>query len=71
MTTVQTTHPQRQRGTPTQAGGGALFHLLGFVGALVYFWTHAVTAGDHFWAILKALVWPAFVVYGALRILFG
>ncbi len=48
-------------------GGGAYF--LGVVGAAVYFIMH--TSG--FWnivlAILKALVWPAFVVFGLLKFL--
>jgi hypothetical protein len=43
------------------AAGGA--YGLGFIGAAVYFIGHAAT----FWAgvlgFLKALVWPAFVVY--------
>jgi len=43
------------------ASGGA--YGLGFIGAAIYFIGHAAT----FWAgvlgFLKALVWPAFVVY--------
>ena len=45
---------------------GAVYGL-GFIGACVYFISHA--AG--FWAVvlgvLKALVWPAFFVYGAFK----
>lgn len=45
--------------------GFALF--LGFVGALIYF----VNMADGFWgvilAFLKAIVWPAFVVYYGMQ----
>ena len=47
------------------AGGGAIYGL-GILGAWVWFWQQA----DSFWwyllAVLEGLVWPAFVVYGAL-----
>lgn len=46
-------------------GSGALY-CLGFIGAAVYYIQHAVG----FWAgvvgVLKAAVWPAFVVYSVL-----
>lgn len=42
---------------------GSFIYLLGFVGALVYF----LQAAGTFWigviGFLKALVWPAFLVY--------
>jgi hypothetical protein len=47
------------------AGGG--FYFLGFLGAAV----HYIQASDSFWGgvlgFLKALVWPAFLVYEALK----
>lgn len=47
---------------------GALY-FLGFVGAVVYFIRHA----DSFWAgvlgFLKALIWPAFLIYKLLEFL--
>ncbi|WP_395695119.1 hypothetical protein [Nocardioides sp.] len=47
------------------AGSGAIYGL-GILGAWVWFWQQA----DSFWwyllAVLEGLVWPAFVVYGAL-----
>ena len=53
------------------AGGGNAVYGLGLIGALVYYIQHA----HGFWAvvlgILKALVWPAFVVYDLLRHLAG
>ena len=48
------------------AGGGAVYGL-GFVGAVIYY----IQAATGFWSgvlgILKALVWPAFLVYELLR----
>jgi hypothetical protein len=45
---------------------GAGVYGLGFIGAAIYYIQHAPT----FWAgvigVLKALVWPAFLVYHAL-----
>ena len=51
------------------AGGGNAVYGLGLIGALVYYIQHA----NGFWlvilGILKALVWPAFVIYDLLRFL--
>ncbi|MBK5307150.1 MAG: hypothetical protein JJD92_10720 [Frankiaceae bacterium] len=64
---------QRQRGRAAEAtpgGGGAVFGL-GLIGALVWFWQQADGFGEHVVGILKALVWPAFLVYDAFRVLNG
>ena len=49
-------------------GGGALY-CLGIIGAAIYYIQHAAT----FWAgvigVLKAIVWPAFLVYHLLGFL--
>jgi hypothetical protein len=49
--------------------GGSTVYCLGLIGALVYYIRH----GEGFWGvvagILKALVWPAFVVYDLLELL--
>jgi hypothetical protein len=72
MTDVQTSRARPQRAASSASNGGTgAFLLFGFLGSLVYFWTQADTGGERLLAILKALVWPAFVVYGALRALFG
>ena len=47
------------------SGGGAVYGL-GFFGALVYYWQQAVGFWPHLWAIVKAFLWPAFVVYDLL-----
>lgn len=50
------------------AGMGG-FWFLGFIGAVVYY----IQASESFWGgvvgILKAFVWPAFLVYEALQAL--
>lgn len=48
-----------------QAGGGAVYGL-GMIGAAVYFIQHATSFGDGVLGLLKAIVWPAFVIYQAL-----
>lgn len=42
---------------------------LGFIGALVYFLQHASSFGDGLLGVLKAFVWPAFLVYKVLEYL--
>jgi hypothetical protein len=57
--------PRRGRGV---AGGDAVY-FFGLIGALVYNIQHA----DGFWSgvigVLKAFVWPAFLVYDLLKLL--
>ena len=60
---------QRVRGDrrAAAAGGGGLW-FVGFVGALVYYMQHdAGSVGLVFLGILKALVWPAMLVYYVLQ----
>ena len=40
---------------------------LGFIGAAVYFIQHATSFGMGVVGFLKALVWPAFLVYKAME----
>ena len=51
------------------SSGGNAVYCLGLVGALVYY----VSQATSFWAgvigVLKALVWPAFLVYELLKFL--
>lgn len=50
------------------AGGGAVY-FFGLIGAMVYY----IQASDGFWSgvlgVLKAFVWPAFVIYDLLKFL--
>ncbi|MDE2591880.1 MAG: hypothetical protein KGL41_03375 [Actinomycetales bacterium] len=49
--------------------GGGFFYFLGFLGAAIYF----VSQANDFWAgvlgVIKAIVWPAFLVFDALKAL--
>ena len=47
--------------------GGA--YGLGFIGALVYYIQHASSFGAGLLGFLKALVWPAFLVYKLMEFL--
>jgi hypothetical protein len=54
----------RQRSvSQASAGGGNAVYGLGLIGALVFLWQQADSSGEYLLAILKALVWPAFLVY--------
>jgi hypothetical protein len=52
-----------------RGGGGNAVYGLGLIGALVYY----IRFADGFWdgvlGVLKALVWPAFVIYDLLKFL--
>ena len=50
----------------SQASGGAVYGL-GLIGAAIYFISQAATFGAGVVGFLKALVWPAFLVYEALK----
>lgn len=52
----------------SQASGGAVYGL-GMIGAAIYFISQAATFGAGVIGFLKALVWPAFLVYEALKAL--
>jgi hypothetical protein len=59
------------RATQAGAGGSGAVYGLGLVGALVYYWQHASGFWPHLWAILEAILWPAFVVYDLLKHMSG
>lgn len=50
-------------------GGGGVFYLLGFLGALVYY----ISTADSFWdgvvGFFKALLWPGFLVFELFKFL--
>jgi hypothetical protein len=68
-TTPTTSH--KRTANQASAGGGNAVYGLGLIGALVYFWQQADSFGVYLLAILKALVWPAFLVYEAFQRLHG
>lgn len=49
------------------AAGGAVYGL-GLIGAVIYFIQNASGFSDGVIGVLKALVWPAFLVYEALQL---
>jgi hypothetical protein len=60
----------RDRRSGNGGPGDPLFGL-GLIGALVWFWQQADGLGEHVVGILKAVVWPAFLVYDAFQALGG
>ena len=48
------------------APSGAVYGL-GFIGAAVYFISHATSFGSGVLGFLKAIVWPAILIYEALK----
>ena len=51
------------------SGMGGVFYVLGFIGAAVYYISTATSVWMGFLGFLKALVWPAFLVYELLKYL--
>ncbi len=54
---------------PTKAGGGGAVYGLGVIGALVYFVQHASGVSEILMGVVKAIVWPALLVFRALVLL--
>lgn len=52
-----------------RGGAGDAVYGLGVIGAAIYFISHAATFWLGVLGFLKALVWPAFLVYSALKAL--
>jgi hypothetical protein len=59
------------RSAAGSAGCGGAVYVLGLIGALAWFWQQADGVGGHLVGILKAIVWPAFLVYDAFKALHG
>ena len=64
-------HHGKMHGHGHAAASGGGIYFLGFIGAAVFF----VSQASDFWAgvvaFLKAMVWPAFMIYEAFRFLIG
>lgn len=67
---VATNRDRRGGGQYTGGGGNAVYGL-GLIGALVYYIQAADSFGGGVLGCLKAVVWPAFVVYDLLAFLAG
>lgn len=48
-------------------GGSGCLYGLGIIGALVYYLSTATGFWVGVWGVVKALLWPAFLVYELLR----
>ena len=58
----------KNRSMANPGAGGAVYGL-GLIGAVVYYLQNSTTLTEGLLGILKALVWPAFVVYKTLEFL--
>ncbi len=50
-------------------GAGGVVYGLGFVGALIYYLQQSANFQEGLIGLLKAIVWPAFLVYRVLDLL--
>ena len=62
---------RRSAASVRNRGAGDAVYSLGVIGALIYFWHDAASFWQHVLAVLKSLIWPALLVYDALRALKG
>lgn len=58
-------------GKRSSSSAGNPVYGLGLLGSYVWFWKQADGLGEHLVAVLKAFVWPAFLVYEAFKALTG
>lgn len=61
----------KAKGSSSNSGMGGAVYGLGFVGSLVYWMQAAVGFGAVVTGILKAIVWPAYIVYKLLENFYG
>jgi hypothetical protein len=61
---------ESKKNTAAHSTGGALYGL-GLIGSLVYWLQAATSFGAVITAILKSIVWPAYVVYKLLEVFYG
>ncbi len=59
----------RARTRVVHQGASEAVYGLGFVGALIYYMQHAATLVTVVLGLLKAMVWPAMLVYKLLEML--
>jgi len=70
MTTDPTIPEQKQRPKIVyQRGASEAVYGFGLIGACVYYFSHATTIVVGIIGFFKALVWPAILVYEALKFL--
>ena len=47
-------------------GGGGAVYGLGLIGAVFYYLQTATSLTEAIWGIIKAILWPAFLIYSIL-----
>ncbi len=67
--TTETTPTKQEKKVVYRNAGSAPVYGLGFIGALVYYLQHATTFWIGVLGFLKAMVWPAMLVYKVLEYL--
>jgi hypothetical protein len=67
--TNSTDQGRRERKVKYVGASSAPVYGLGFIGALVYYLQHAATFSTGLLGFLKAMVWPAMLVYKLLEYL--
>ncbi len=66
---AQAGNQQRTTTKVINRGAGQAVYGLGFIGALIYFIQHATTFWMGVLGVLKAMVWPAMIIYKVLETL--
>lgn len=62
---------KKDKSSSNSEGGGSMLYFIGFIGSLVYWMQAAVGFGAVVTGFLKALVWPAYIVYKLLESFYG
>jgi len=60
---------RKERGAMKTCGGAEAVYGLGFIGAAIFYIQHATTFWMGVLGVLKAIVWPAFLIYKLLELL--
>jgi hypothetical protein len=58
---------KRHKRMTGQHSGGDMVYILGWLGAIVYYFQQADTFSQYILGLLKAIVWPAIMVYQLLK----
>ncbi len=60
-----------QSTTVVRTGSSSAVYGLGLIGALVFYWQQADGLWPHLFALVQAVLWPAFLVYDVLGFIGG
>lgn len=63
------TRSRPERPAPRADAGTGSIYGLAFIGALIYFLQHATSVWDGLWGVVKAIFWPAVIMYEVLGLL--